>query len=185
MNYNSNTTHALRGIFIPLWLLTRPEIGHGAKLVYVLLAQKVSIKGIARVFIPALAVELGDEEAQVNQFLIELESYGLIELQKRLAESEALQCVFPAHPWAGGIEAYGWQGNGLGKPSGRSNSRHSRERCFQYAKAKQQAGEKIQNVYALATYFHQTGYHDQELDLFISKGNMPDMSPPDELSDIQ
>jgi hypothetical protein len=157
---------------------------HGAKLVYVLLAQKVSIKGIARVFIPALAVELGDEDAQVNQFLIELESYGLLEIQKPLAESEALQCIFPAHPWAGEGEAYERQGDRASKHSGRPSSRHSRESCLQFAKAKQQAGEKIQNVYALATYFHQTGYHDEELDIFLNSGT-PDTLPPNELSNIQ
>lgn len=184
MNYNSHNTHTLRGIFVPLWLLTRAEVGHGAKLVYVLLAQKVSIKGVARVLVPALAVELGDEDAQVNRFLTELESYGLIEIQKRLAESGILQCVFPAHPWAGGVEAHIRQGDGIGKHSGRPNSKHSRESCLQYAKAKQQAGEKIHNVHALATYFHQTGYHDKELDIFLSSC-VPEILSPNELSDIQ
>ena len=68
MTHSSSTTLTLRGVFIPLWLLTRPEIEHGAKLVYVLLAQKAGIKGAAKVYIPALAAELGDEETQVNEF---------------------------------------------------------------------------------------------------------------------
>jgi len=152
--------------------------------VYVLLAQKINIKGVARVFVPALAAELGDEEEQVNRFLTELDSYGLIEIQKPQAESGALQCIFPAHPWAGGIVAYGRQGDRAGKHTGRPNSRHSREICLQYARAKQQAGEKIQNVYALAMYFHQTGYHDGELDMFLSGKNETDRLPASESSEL-
>lgn len=178
------TTNALRGVFVPIWLLARPEIGQGAKLVYVLLAQKVSIKGVARVLIPTLAVELGEEATQVRQFLIELENCGLIEIQKRLAESDALQCAFPAHPWAGGVEDRRRDAM-PGKYTGPPKSRHSRESCIQYAQAKQRAREGIQNVYALANYFYRTGYHDQEIDAFLRKGDLSDELPPDQLSDIQ
>ena len=184
MNHSSIMTLTIRGVFIPQWLLTRPEIEHGAKLVYVLLAQKASIKGAAKVYIPSLAAELGDEEVQVKGFLTSLESCGLIEIQSRQAEADLLQCVFPSHPWAGnaGIDE---RRSGTGKYSGLPKSRHSRADCIQFAKAKQQAGERIQNVYALATHFHQTGLHDEELDLFINRGGMTDIQSPDELTDVQ
>lgn len=142
---------------MPVWLLARPEIGQGAKLVYVLLAQKASIKGVTRALIPSLALEMGEEEARVRQFLTELESYGLIKIQKRPAESGALQCIFPSHPWAGAVVFHEGGNTGAGKHMGQPNSRHSREICIQYAKAKRRAGEEIQNVYALANYFYQTG----------------------------
>lgn len=179
------TTNSLKGVFLPLWLLARPEIGHGAKLMYVLLAQKASIKGVTRALIPSLALELGEEEARVRQFLAELESYGLIKVQKRPAESGALQCTFPLHPWAGAVGAHRGGDTGAGTHAGQPNSRHSREICIQYAEAKRRAGQGIQNVYALANYFYQTGNHDAELDAFLSKRDTSNESPPEELAEIQ
>lgn len=184
MNYSLNTTLSLRGVFIPLWLLARPEIEHGAKLAYVLLAQKAGIRGEAKVYVPALATELGDEEVRVSKFLTALEGCGLIEIQSRLAESGVLQCVFPPHPWAGSSGTSERRGCGEGKYSGPPKSRHNWENCVQFATAKRQAGQKIRNVHALATHFYQTGLYDEELDLFVSKGGMIDMSP-DELTDVQ
>ncbi|PYS90766.1 MAG: hypothetical protein DMF64_13905 [Acidobacteria bacterium] len=185
MTHSSSTTLTLRGVFIPLWLLTRPEIEHGAKLVYVLLAQKAGIKGAAKVYIPALAAELGDEETQVNEFLTALESCGLIKIQNRRAAAGVLQCVFPAHPWAGGVEAAERGAGETGRRSGPPKSRHSRETCIQFAMAKQEAGENIRNVHALATYFYKAGDQDEEIDIFLSRSEMPVMSPPDVLSDVQ
>lgn len=179
------TINALRGVFVPLWLLARPEIRQGAKLMYVLLAQKASIKGVARPLVPSLALELGEEESRVRQFLAELESYGLIKVQKRPAESGSLQCTFPSHPWAGAVGANGGGDTGAGKRTGLPNSRHSREICIQYAEAKRRAGQGIQNIFALANYFYQTGYHDTELDAFLSKKDMSNESSLEELAEIQ
>jgi hypothetical protein len=55
MAYGNDMIQSLRGVFIPLWLIARPEVGHGAKLLYVLLAQKAGVKGVARAFVRALA----------------------------------------------------------------------------------------------------------------------------------
>ena len=184
MNHGPNTIHSLRGVFVTLWLLTRPEIEHGAKLAYVLLAQKAGVKGTAKVYVPALSAELGEEEAKVGEFLTELESCGLIRIQRRHAESDVLHCLFPPHPWAGGSGAPDGHGRNEEKYSGPPKSRHSREDCVRFATAKRDAGQGIRNVHALANHFYQTGLYDEELDLFVSRGCMID-TPPDELTDVQ
>lgn len=166
MNHIYNPTLVLKGIFVPLWLLVRPEIEHGAKLTYSLLAQRVSPKGVARIYIPALATELGDEEPRVTHHVSDLENYGLIEIRKQHTEPEVLQCVFREHLWMGLIQPHknnGEQRQGLGGPK----SRHNREACVRYAKAKQEAGEEIRNVYALATHFYKTGNQDEEIGAFL------------------
>lgn len=165
MNYY-NPTLGLKGIFIPLWLLLRPDIDHGAKLAYALLIQKASPKGVTRVYIPALAAELGDDEEQINGFLSELEKGRLIEIEKLPTEVEFLQCTFLAFPWIWRVQSQGVnvkKSQNLGAP----NSRHSQEICIEYAKSKQRAGEKIRNVYALATHFYKTGNQDEEIDIFL------------------
>lgn len=184
VNHGSNTTLSLRGVFVPLWLLARPEVEHGAKLAYVLLAQKAGVRGAANVYVPALSAELGDEEGNVGEFLTALESCGLIRIQSRHAESGVLHCVFPSHPWAGGNGTSELRGGGDGKYSGPPKSRHSRDDCVRFATAKREAGQKIRNVHALANHFYQTGLYDEELDLFVSRGGMID-TPLDELTDVQ
>jgi hypothetical protein len=162
-------TLALRGAFIPLWLLARPDIEHGAKLLYALLIQKVGPKGMTRIYIPALAAELGDEEEQINLFLTEIEKGGLIEIQKLSAGVEFLQCTFSAHPWVYRVQSHGGSGKQSRTP-GPPNSSHSQETCIEYAKAKQRAGEEIRNVYALGTHFYKTGNQDAEIDIFLRNG---------------
>ncbi|MBA3241428.1 MAG: hypothetical protein H0T60_09425 [Acidobacteria bacterium] len=176
MAYGTDMTQSLRGVFIPLWLIARPEIGHGAKLLYVLLAQKAGVKGIARAFIPALATELGDDEAQIYKYLNELESRGLVEVRRQDAEAEILHCAFPAYEPSGRASAREIYG---GKSDGRQqhpDSRHSLEICVRYAKAKKRSGEEIRNVYALGTHFHRTGYQDEEIDMFLTGGETFDVS---------
>lgn len=184
MNHGPNTIHSLRGVFVPLWLLSRPEIEHGAKLAYVLLAQKAGIRGAAKVYVPALSTELGEEEAKVGEFLAELESCGLIEIQGQHTESGVLHCLFPPHPWASGSGASERRGGREGNYSGPPKSRHSREDCIRFAAAKRDAGQKIRNVHALANHFYQTGLYDEELDLFVGRGGMID-TPLNELTDVQ
>lgn len=108
MAYGTDMTQSLRGVFIPLWLIACPEVGHGAKLLYVLLAQKAGVKGVTRAFVPALATELGDDEAQIYRHLNELERCGLVELRRQGAEADILSCAFPAY-----------------EPSGRASARDS------------------------------------------------------------
>jgi hypothetical protein len=181
MAYGNDVTRSLRGVFVPLWLMARPEVGHGAKLLYVLLAQKAGVRGVARAFVPALATEMGDDEAQIYRHLNELESRGLVEVRGREAESGILCCAFPSYEppgRAGGREIYGGELGGRRPPA----SRHGLETCVRYAEAKKRAGEGIRNVYALGTHFHRTGYQDEEIDMFLTGGGDFDVSP--DLSDV-
>jgi hypothetical protein len=180
------TTNALRGVFVPLWLLARPEIGQGAKLLYVMLAQKADVRGVSNAFVPALATALGDDETQIYQFLNELENYGLIEIRRRSVEANIVRCVFPACEPPGHVGTRGIYERKRGQLSGQNGSKHTLENCVRYAKAKKRAGEGIRNVYALGTHFHKTGYQDEEIDLFLARGEAFDMSSDIEnVEDIQ
>lgn len=186
MNYRPDMTHSLRGVFIPLWLIARPEIGHGAKLLYVLLAQKAGVRGVSHAFVPALANDLGDEEAQIYQFLNELENYRLIEIRRQSAEANMVRCVFPACEPPGRVGAQGIYDVKRSGPTGKNGSKHTLENCVRYAKAKKRAGEGIRNVYALGTHFHKTGYQDEEIDLFLAGEEAFDVSSDIEnVEDIQ
>jgi hypothetical protein len=186
MNYGLDMTHSLRGVFTPLWLIARPEIGHGAKLLYVLLAQKAGIRGVSHAFVPALATDLGDEEAQIYQFLSELEISGLIEIRRQNAEANMVRCGFPACEPPGRVGARRIYDGKRGWPSRQNGSKHTLENCVRYAKAKKRAGEGIRNVYALGTHFHKTGYQDEEIDLFLAGGETSDVSSDIEnVEDIQ
>jgi hypothetical protein len=182
MAYGTDMTQSLRGIFIPLWLMARPEVGHGAKLLYVLLAQKAGVKGIARAFVPGLATELGDDEAQIYRYLTELECRGLVEVRRQDVEAEILHCAFPAYEPSGRASAREIYRGKLDGRRQHPDSRHSLEICVRYAKAKKQAGEGIRNVYALGTHFHRTGYQDEEIDIFLNSGETFDVSS--DLGDI-
>jgi hypothetical protein len=166
MNHIYNPMLVLRGVFIPLWLLVRPEVEHGAKLVYSLLAQRVNPKGVSRIYVPALATELGDEESAITNHISELESYRLIEIRKQHTDPDVLQCIFREHFWMGLVQHHNGNGEQSSKAHG-PKSRHSREACLRYAKAKQNAGEEIRNVYALATHFYKTGDQDEEIGIFL------------------
>jgi hypothetical protein len=182
MAHGTDMTQSLRGVFIPLWLIARPEVGHGAKLLYVLLVQKAGVKGVSRAFVPALATEMGDDEAQIYRHLSELESCGFVEVRKQDAEAEILHCTFPAYEPSGrgrAREIYARKSDGRRPP----DSRHSLDSCVRYAKAKKRAGEGIRNVYALGTHFHRTGYQDEEIDLFLAGGETFDVSS--DLGDVR
>ncbi len=175
MAYGTDMTHSLRGVFIPLWLITRPDIGHGAKLLYVWLAQKAGVKGVAHAVVPALAIELGDDESQIYRYLNELESRGFVEIRRHGEGDVILHCAFPAYEpsgRAGERELDGGKSEGRQPPA----SRHRHETCVRYARAKKRAGEGIKNVHALGTYFHQTGNQDEEIDMFWAGGETFDVS---------
>jgi hypothetical protein len=165
MNQIYNPAPALRGVFVPLWLLARPEIDQGAKLTYSLLAQRVSPKGLSRIYIPALAADLGEEEEAAAGYLNELDGYGLIRVQKEPAEPDLLRYTFRVHPWMGLILRRG-EGGEHSSGLGGAASRHSWEDCVRYARAKKEAGEGIRNIFALATHFYKTGKQDEEISIF-------------------
>lgn len=185
MAYGTDMTQSLRGVFIPLWLIACSEVGHGAKLLYVLLAQKAGVKGVTRAFVPVLATELGDDEAQIYGYLNELECRGLVEVRRQGSDDGILHCTFPAYEPSGRgreREIYAEKSDRRRYP----DSRHGLEICIRYAKAKKQAGEGIRNVYALGTHFHRTGYQDEEIDLFLAGGETFDVSSDlGDVGDIQ
>jgi len=99
MKHNARAYLASAGAFVPHWLLARTEISHGAKLTYASLAQKVDDRGMVRAHLAKLAAHIGSEVLQVMLFLVELEKWGLIEIQSPPAEADSLYCRLPDHPW--------------------------------------------------------------------------------------
>jgi len=99
MKHNARAYLASAGACVPHWLLARAEISHGAKLTYARLAQKVDDRGMVRAHLAKLAAHIGSEVLQVMLFLVELEKWGLIEIQSPPAEADSLYCRLPDHPW--------------------------------------------------------------------------------------
>jgi len=71
------------GAFIPNWLLRRPELCHGAKLVYGRLAQYAGRDGRCFPKIKTIAKELAIGDSTVHKYLSELQRYGLIQSIRR------------------------------------------------------------------------------------------------------
>lgn len=61
------------GVFLPHYLLSNPDISHGAKLIYRLLIERISYQGETLASIPILANAIADDEQSVLRFITELE----------------------------------------------------------------------------------------------------------------
>ncbi len=82
MKSNFNIYHFFAGAFIPFWLLSRQEIGAGAKLTYSPLAQRANSRGAPQLHLQMQAAALGEDEGQLSRHLMELEEVGLIHVSR-------------------------------------------------------------------------------------------------------
>jgi hypothetical protein len=101
---NFNVYHFFAGAFVPFWLLSRQEIGSGAKLTYALLAQQANSRGAVQLNFRVQAVALGEDEGQLSRHLMELEEVGLIQVSRGNVSSEDIRVFFPPHPWMTGLD---------------------------------------------------------------------------------
>jgi hypothetical protein len=59
---NFNIYHFFAGAFVPFWLLSRQEIGAGAKMTYAMLAQQANSRGVTQLHFQVQATTLGEDE---------------------------------------------------------------------------------------------------------------------------
>lgn len=86
------------GSFIPNWLLKRPEVSCGAKLVYARLAQFAGKDGKAFPLVGTIAAEIGAPKRNVERFIAELKKAKLIEVSRR-GFTHSNSYYFLAHRW--------------------------------------------------------------------------------------
>jgi hypothetical protein len=101
---NFNVYHFFAGAFVPFWLLSRQEIGPGAKLTYATLAQQANSRGTVQLHFRVQAAALGEDEGQLSRHLMELEEVGLIQVSRGNVSTEDIRVFFPPHPWMTGLE---------------------------------------------------------------------------------
>ena len=99
MRANFNVYHFFAGAFVPFWLLSRQELGPGAKLTYAALAQQANSRGAVQLHFRVQAATLGEDEGQLSRHLMELEEVGLIQVSRGNVSSEDIRVFFPPHPW--------------------------------------------------------------------------------------
>lgn len=104
MRANFNVYHFFAGAFVPFWLLSRQELGPGAKLTYAAMAQQANSRGAVQLHFRVQATALGEDEGQLSRHLMELEEVGLIQVSRGNVSSEDIRVFFPPHPWMTGIE---------------------------------------------------------------------------------
>ena len=104
MKANFNVYHFFAGAFVPFWLLSRQEVGPGAKLTYAALAQQANSRGAVQLHFRVQAAALGEDEGQLSRHLMELEEVGLIQVSRGNVSQEDIRVFFPPHPWMAGIE---------------------------------------------------------------------------------
>jgi hypothetical protein len=101
---NFNVYHFFAGAFVPFWLLSRQEIGPGAKLTYAAMAQQANSRGAVQLHFRVQATALGEDEGQLSHHLMELEEVGLIQVSRGNVSQEDIRVFFPPHPWMTGLE---------------------------------------------------------------------------------
>jgi hypothetical protein len=104
MRGDFNIYHYFAGAFVPFWLLSRQEVGAGAKLAYAALAQQANSRGAVQLHFRVQAAALGEDEGQLSRHLMELEEVGLIQVSRGNVSPEDVRVFFPPHPWMRGIE---------------------------------------------------------------------------------
>ena len=104
MRQNFNVYHFFAGAFVPFWLLSRLEVGAGAKLTYAALAQQANSRGAVQLHCRVQAAALGEDEGHLARHLAELEEVGLIQVSRGNVSREDIRVFFPPHPWMTGLE---------------------------------------------------------------------------------
>jgi hypothetical protein len=104
MKGDFNIYRYFAGAFVPYWLLSRPEVGAGAKLAYAVLAQQANSRGAVQLHFQMQAAALGEDEGRLARHLTELEEVGLIRVSRGNVLTEDIRVLFPRHEWMAGIE---------------------------------------------------------------------------------
>jgi hypothetical protein len=104
MKEHFNIFHFFSGTFIPAWLLARPEIGAGAKLVYSLLAQQANSRGTVQLNFQVAEASIGESDSRLARYLMELEDVGLINVSRGNVHHEDIRIYFPYHLWMIGLD---------------------------------------------------------------------------------
>lgn len=104
MKENFNVYHFFAGAFVPFWLLSRQELGPGAKLTYAALAQQANSRGAVQLHFRVQATALGEAEGELSRHLMELEEVGIIQVSRGNVSQEDVRVFFPPHPWMAGLE---------------------------------------------------------------------------------
>ncbi len=99
MKEQFNVFHQFAGCFVPYGLLSLKRLSAGAKVCYSLLAQQANARGATQLNLPILAASLGESEANIIRYLIELEEARMIESSRGNANKEDVRILFPRHPW--------------------------------------------------------------------------------------
>jgi hypothetical protein len=99
-----NVYYFFAGSFVPAWLMSRQEVGAGAKLTYPLLAQQANSSGFTQLNFGMQAAALGEDEGQLARHLTELEEVGLIQVSRGNVHTEDIRVFFPLHFWMTGLE---------------------------------------------------------------------------------
>jgi hypothetical protein len=102
---NFNVYHFFAGAFVPSWLLSRQELGAGAKLTYAMLAQQANSSGVTQLNFQMQGVALGEPDGQLAHRLMQLEEVGLIQVSRGNVHTEDIRVFFPRHRWMVGLEA--------------------------------------------------------------------------------
>jgi hypothetical protein len=98
-----NVYHFFAGAFVPSWLLSRQEVGAGAKLTYAMLAQQANSSGFTQLNFRMQGAALGEDEGQLARHLMELEKVGLIQVSRGNVYTEDIRVFFPPHHWMTGL----------------------------------------------------------------------------------
>jgi hypothetical protein len=98
-----NVYHFFAGAFVPSWLLSRQEVGAGAKLTYAMLAQQANSSGFTQLNFRMQGAALGEDEGQLARHLMELEKVGLTQVSRGNVYTEDIRVFFPPHHWMTGL----------------------------------------------------------------------------------
>jgi hypothetical protein len=113
-------------VFLPLWLLERPEISFGAKTLYAQLARNAGARGVAWPSQKFLARQLGIRERQLRTYLAEIRRAGLVEIEQRGRRKGGVgqtpRYWFVETPWMRASANYGRQSTAGQKGFGRQNT---------------------------------------------------------------
>lgn len=91
------------GVFIPNWLLSRPELGLGPKVLYGVLSLHAGKKGYCWPGQETLAMEICVTTRQIRRYLDELTRENLIEVDQ-MGLTKSNQYFFLDHDWMSGLE---------------------------------------------------------------------------------
>lgn len=143
MKEQFNVFHQFAGCFVPYGLLSLKRLSAGAKVCYSLLAQQANARGVTQLNLPILAAFLGESEANIIRYLIELEEARLIGSSRGNANKEDVRIFFPHYPW---LVGYAEPHRDSFAPSQVSTTKDPQPRLFAVESALAQAATEGQAI---------------------------------------